>query len=64
MKAHHLKYHLLVESRTFLINFYIKLDNLSKDDLVKLVRKYIILQKQLRIKNEGIQDLFSLYCLY
>ena len=32
---------------------FTKLDNLSKDELVKLVKKYIVLQKQLKTKNEG-----------
>lgn len=30
-----------------------KLDNLSKEELVKLIKKYIVLQKQLKIKNQG-----------
>lgn len=31
-----------------------KLDTLSKEELVKLVKKYIVLHKQLKTKNEGI----------
>lgn len=30
-----------------------KLDALSKDELVKLVKKYVVLHKQLKTKNEG-----------
>lgn len=30
-----------------------KLDSLGKDELVKLVKKYILLHKQLKNKNEG-----------
>jgi len=31
-----------------------KLDTMTIDDLKKLVKKYMVLQKQLKSKNEGI----------
>lgn len=37
-------------------NGFSKLDNLSKDDLIKLVKKYIILQKTLKNKNEELTN--------
>jgi len=30
-----------------------KLDALSKEELIKLVKKYVVLHKQLKTKNEG-----------
>jgi hypothetical protein len=37
-----------------LISYNIQLDTMNRDDLVKLLKKYITLQKQYKTKNEGI----------
>lgn len=34
----------------------LQLDSLSKDDLIKLIKKYVILQKQLKTKNEELTN--------
>jgi hypothetical protein len=32
------------------------LDNFSKEELIKLIKKYVILQKQLKLKNEDLTN--------
>ncbi len=32
------------------------MDNFSKEELIKLIKKYVILQKQLKLKNEDLTN--------
>ena len=47
-----------LELTVFLIIFILKfkLDNFSKEELIKLIKKYVILQKQLKNKNEELTN--------